>query len=266
MEIVDLWHVSEEDVSLAAEDGGQKPDQSRVVHLSPVSLHVWQLAMNAKTMLVNLLYEQQEVSFYFPLTSRTESSSSTYIRSVFRSSLITWLRWTKRAPEGIVSTEQKESQNIEHQEAAPRINRHLPLTASAYLGCPPPPGCRTRSFGSPGNRESPRSEHTRDGVLLLTVAEPIALPSALAAECDLNIDNKCFWPYFSGIGTLSGDSLPRQREIKREFQTIACKRKNINHRSRRPSKSIIYMQLVFIYSDAIFYRLEQRRLPGLSYF
>lgn len=40
MEIVDLWHVSEEDVSLAAEDGRQKPDQSWVVHLSPVSLHV----------------------------------------------------------------------------------------------------------------------------------------------------------------------------------------------------------------------------------
>lgn len=59
--------------------------------------------------------------------------------------------------------EQKESQIREHQEAAPRSNRRLPLTASEDLGCPLPPGRMTRSFGSPGNRELPRSEHTRIG-------------------------------------------------------------------------------------------------------
>lgn len=71
------------------------------------------------------------------------------------------------------------------------------------------------------------------------------LPNTLAAEYDLNIRNKGFCPYFSRVGTLSGDSLARQGEIKREFQTIACERQNIGC----PSKSIIHMQLVSTYFD-----------------
>lgn len=38
VKIVDLRHVSKEDVLLAAEDGRQQAGQSWVVHLSPVSL------------------------------------------------------------------------------------------------------------------------------------------------------------------------------------------------------------------------------------
>ena len=38
MEIVYLWHVAEQDVSLAAQDWGQEVPQRGIVHLCPVAL------------------------------------------------------------------------------------------------------------------------------------------------------------------------------------------------------------------------------------
>lgn len=66
VKVVDLRHVSEEDVPLAVEDGRQEPDQSWVVHLCPVSLQRGQLTVNASTIPMNLRYKQQEGPFYSP--------------------------------------------------------------------------------------------------------------------------------------------------------------------------------------------------------
>lgn len=67
VKIVDLRHVSKEDVLLAVEDGRQKARQSWVLHLSSVSLQWREWIIYANTISINLLYIQQEFVL-FPLS------------------------------------------------------------------------------------------------------------------------------------------------------------------------------------------------------
>lgn len=66
VKIVDLRHVSKEDVLLAVEDGRQKAGQSWVLHLSSVSLRWWEWIIYANTVSINLLYTQQEFVLFSP--------------------------------------------------------------------------------------------------------------------------------------------------------------------------------------------------------
>lgn len=66
VKIVDLRHVSKEDVLLAVEDGRQKAGQSWVFHLSSVSLQRQEWIIYANTTSINLLYIQQEFVLFPP--------------------------------------------------------------------------------------------------------------------------------------------------------------------------------------------------------
>lgn len=181
------------------------------------------------------------------------------------SSLITWLsrtgKQTKREPEGIITTEQRESQSKQHQEqywgradvwtaasSSPLQQIWAVLSLQTVRHTAPAllvvvdhlDLCATQTDNITQKKKNRKSliRETRDNKRVFWID----------CSCDngrkwTQQNQNVFFPYFSGVGALPGCSLPRQGKVECELQTIPCKKK------KKARSSVLQQQLIKVHES-----------------
>lgn len=188
VKIVDLRHVSKEDVSLAVQDWGQKPRQSWVVHLSLVALQHLIRAAQLRICSWFMTYKNQtnKCTVQGKVYKHSEKTNEVFSHQQHWQQLLNIDSFSLyEFPHHMAAIQANRSTQRESQRASLALNKEnhkanniknrikdtdrwvdggRVLTASRDLGCPLPLDRTTHSSGSPGNHESPLSEHNTDNI------------------------------------------------------------------------------------------------------